>query len=356
MTRDIQSHLSTEQWAYLHGKPALTGTLKQTPQDFVVKEVLGFTPTNSGEHSFLWIKKTNLNTAYVAELLAKFCQVPLRNIGYAGRKDKRAETYQWFSVYHASRPKPDWNKFKQEDMEIVNRTFHDKKLKTGSLRGNTFSINIQLHQAPCETWLDERMKAISEQGVPNYFGQQRFGEMQTREGNMVLNGNLRLGERLLAGEAIKNRNKRSMVISALRSWLFNQMLSERIERGLFDCLLVGDVLQLSGSKSYFVCTKDEFSRNNQRRVDRDVQLTASLWGQGKPLSRDDALVFESSVVNEYRILGDKLTELGLKQERRATVLYVKDLDYQVDSDILKLKFELPSGAFATSVIREIVST
>lgn len=348
--------LTTDNWQYLHGKPRLSGSLKNKTEDFCVEEVLGFDLSNSGEHSFLWIKKTDTNTAFVGELLAKFAKVPLRNIGYAGRKDKYAVTYQWFSIYHANKPIPNWQKFSAQNVEIIKVSKHDKKLKTGALKSNKFKITINLSTSIDTDWLTSRIESIKRLGVPNYFGQQRFGEMRTSDDRLVLNGNLLLGEKFIQGEIIKNRNKRSMMISALRSWLFNQVVSKRIENEKIHIALWGDVMQLTGSKSYFVCHREDMPTMIDRLNKRDIQITAPMWGSGKQLSKEDAHAFENSVIEDYQMLCDKLSDIGLKQERRALLLYPEAFEYDVKGDILTLRFELPAGAFATSVIREIVNT
>jgi tRNA pseudouridine13 synthase len=348
--------LSTSNWQYLHGEPEFCGVIKQQADDFVVDEQLGFELTGEGEHHVLWVEKINTNTAYVAEQLSAFSGIPLRDIAYAGRKDKFARTRQYFSIYQGKHEAPNWDDFACANVKILTATRHNKKFRLGALAGNKFTLTIRDVHVQDVSQLQARIEAVSEFGVPNYYGQQRFGEMHTASG-IKLNGNLELALRMTQGEKIKNRNKRSMAISALRSWLFNEMLSYRIEQQQHRRIMTGDALQLSGSNSYFVVTReDDMVTLQQRLLDKDVQLTAPLFGDGKTAVTDQAQEFEANGSQAYAKMIKTLAGLGLKQERRPIILYPRDLDYQYIDSALTLSFSLPGGCFATSVLREIVNT
>lgn len=334
--------LDPQQWAYLHGKPQASGLLKQQPDDFVVKEELGFEPCGEGEHIYVWLRKSGLNSAYVAEQLARFAGVHPRAVTFSGRKDKYAVTEQWFGVHMPGKHDPDWKDFSLPGARILETKRHHKKLRTGIHKGNKFELVLRNLQH--SDTLEQRLKKLS-QGVPNYFGPQRFGSN---------NGNLHLGLRMLQGESIRNRQKRSMAISALRAWLFNQTLSERIRLGHFDKILTGDIMVLSGSNSYF-CAEAVDEALENRLGSGDILLSAPLWGQGLPDSRSDALKFEQQVAGQYEMLSKGLEELGLKQDRRAINLLPKNPQWQIADDTLKLTFSLPPGGFATALIREVLT-
>ncbi|WP_395345153.1 tRNA pseudouridine(13) synthase TruD [Ningiella sp. W23] len=356
-------------WEYLHGKPKAAGTLKASAEDFKVEEILGFELSREGEHHFLWVEKVDTNTAFVAEQLAKFSGIPLRDIGYAGRKDKFARTAQYFSVYQGKHSAPHWDAFSHPNISIIHHHRHNKKLRLGALQGNRFSLKLRNLENFSIEEFHTRIKAIQENGVPNYYGQQRFGQMKTSSGE-VFNGNLHLGFRLAAGEHIKNRNKRSMAISALRSFLFNAAVSARIKSNLHQTILLDDALMLSGSNSYFLATKDEdFDQLRQRLLQRDILLTAPLTGDDtvkklyaklakdkkcKPQSGNRAVDFEHQSLFEYMPILESLAKLGLKEERRSILMYPSDLEWAVDSNTLSISFVLPSGSFATSVVRELL--
>ncbi|UAA38119.1 tRNA pseudouridine(13) synthase TruD [Paraneptunicella aestuarii] len=368
------TNLSTEHWSYFLGKPEITAVLKQQPEDFQVTEILPFEPCGEGEHIFLWIEKTGLNTAFVGEQLAKFTGLHLRNVSFAGRKDKHAVTKQWFSIHAPGNQDFDWSSFELEGCRILNVIRHNKKLRTGSLSGNRFSITLR--ELNTTERLEERLNQIQLNGVPNYYGQQRFGEIrqatdpQTGEslsggsllGGSLLGGNLALAQKMIQGEEIRNRNKRSMAISALRSWLFNEFVHQRLQasRSLeqpqpYEHALPGDVFILSGSNSFF--SQEELDETIHNRLhERDINLSAPLWGKGELDSKLDALKLETEIAAQFDDICQHLASLGLKQERRNIWLFPKAMQWQIQHNTVTITFELPSGCFATSVIRELANT
>ena len=339
--------MQIDHWLYQYPKLDISGQLKSSAEDFQVTEILGYEPIGEGEHIYLWVRKTGLNTAYLAEQIAKFTQLPLRAVTYAGRKDKHAQTEQWFSVHLPGKGEFDWTKFKEPGAEVLKSIRHNKKLRTGVLKGNRF--NITLRQLSSTSGIDERLQQIKQTGVPNYYGSQRFGNTvhDPRGGNLVL------ADKMINGEAIRNRNKRSMAISALRSWLFNEMLNSRLQN---DCLtkpLSGDVMQLAGSHSFF-CASQIDNSIHQRLAQRDIYLSAPLWGKGQLASQAEALLFEHDFAQQHPTIVQTLEDLGLKQERRAMNLFPNDLVWSLANATLNLCFSLPAGTFATSVLRELI--
>lgn len=340
--------LSTEHWRYLHGKPTSKGDFKQIADDFVVEEQLSFSPSGEGEHLFLFIEKQNLNTGFVAQELAKHYGRKERDVAYAGRKDKFATTRQWFSVYLPGKSEKDKAPFDYPNCTVLAQTRHTKKLRLGAIDQNRFTIHLRNCELGKE--FDERIRQINTQGVPNYYGSQRFGNKH-EDGSR---GNLALAQLLISGEEIRKRDKRSMAISALRSWLFNEFVSQRIEKGLFHSALAGDVFLLNGSNSFF-------SEENlddalcSRLKDNDILLSAPLWGDGELACQSEAFEFEYPISQQYPDVTSTLARLGLKQERRAIHLHPKQFQADVSESDVKLQFSLPSGCFATSVIRELFS-
>ncbi|WP_100643736.1 tRNA pseudouridine(13) synthase TruD [Alteromonas facilis] len=344
--------LSTD-WQYLHGKPKAHARFKSLSQDFIVKEQLGYELTGSGEHVFLWIQKEALNTAFVAEQIAKFCGVPLRAVSYAGRKDKFAITQQWIGVHLPGNKDPDWNKFVLEGAQILSSTRHNKKLRTGQLKGNTFEICLR-DVTDMEEVLT-RANLIKQKGVPNYFAEQRFGVVRGADGKLHLGGNLDMAQRMINGETIRNRNKRSMAISALRSWFFNHVTSERIKSSCYHTILNGDAMQLCGSNSFFITeVVDEVL--SQRLASGDIAITAPMAGKGQWLTKSESLAFEQSCAQHVESVINTLAKLDLKQERRAISLTPEEFEWNVSGDDLNITLTLPSGSYATAVIRELVNT
>lgn len=339
--------MQIDHWLHQYPKLDIFGQFKVSNEDFQVTEILGYEPIGEGEHIYLWVRKSGLNTAYLAEQIAKFRQLPLRAVTYAGRKDKHAQTEQWFSVHLPGKGEFDWTKFNEPGAVILKSIRHNKKLRTGVLKGNRF--NITLRQLSSTSGIDERLQQIKQSGVPNYYGSQRFGNTthDPRGGNLVL------AEKMINGEAIRNRNKRSMAISALRSWLFNEILNSRLKNDCLNKPLTGDVMQLAGSNSFF-CAQQIDNNINQRLTQRDIYLSAPLWGKGALASESDALQFEENLVQQNLTVAKTLEDLGLQQERRAINLFPNDLEWSLADDTLNLTFSLPAGTFATSVLRELI--
>jgi len=339
--------MKTDHWLHQYPKLNILGQLKSSAEDFQVTEILGYEPIGEGEHIYLWVRKIGLNTAYLAEQIAKFTRLPLRAVTYAGRKDKHAQTEQWFSVHLPGKGEFDWTQFNEPGAEVLKSIRHNKKLRTGVLKGNRF--NITLRQLSSTSGIDERLQQIKHSGVPNYYGAQRFGNTlhDPRGGNLVL------ADKMINGETIRNRNKRSMAISALRSWLFNEILHSRLGNGFLNKPLSGDVMQLAGSNSFF-CAQQIDNSIIQRIQQRDIYLSAPLWGKGQLASESDALQFEHNLSQQYLIICQTLENLGLNQERRAINLFPNDLEWSWKNDTLNLIFSLPAGTFATSVLRELL--
>ena len=339
-------------WAYYLGQPAGTGVLKARPEDFIVTENLGYALSGEGEHVFLWIEKQGLNTAFVAEQLAKHTGLPLRQVTYAGRKDKHAVTRQWIGLHAPKGLKADPAKLGLEGFKVLEVHRHHKKLKVGQLQGNHFAITLR--DIDNFDDIERRLMVVRERGVPNYFGDQRFGVMRNAGGETQMGGTLSLGMRMVDGETIRNRNKRNMAISALRSALFNHVVSQRIADDVFDKVCIGDACALAGSNSFFVELGDTQSASQQRYDDKDLAPTAPLPGSEKSSVQGNMLDWEITALSSYTPVIDTLVQEGLVAARRAIKIWPKSLEWQRDHDKLQIQFGLPAGCFATSVLRECV--
>ncbi|MCU7552992.1 tRNA pseudouridine(13) synthase TruD [Alteromonas sp. ASW11-19] len=346
--------LTTQHWEYRYGHPVSTGIFKFQADDFQVTEDLGYQPSGEGEHQFIFVEKENTNTAYLAEQIARHTGLPLRQVTYAGRKDKYAVTRQWFGLHAPGQDDFDFSGFNLEGVRVLRHTRHHKKLKTGQLKGNAFQI--QLRQVINPEAVEEKLQQISTQGVPNYYGEQRFGVMRMNDqGEVMRGGNLVLAERMIAGETIRHRNKRSMALSALRSWLFNEVISHRIATNTFDTVLPGDAVMLQGSNSFFVNDGTD-SELQARYEEADLSPTAPLWGDGELPSQSQARTMESNLASTYSHVSDFLQTTGFEQERRPIKIWPQQLEWVTKGDTLTLSFSLPSGCFATSVLRECIET
>lgn len=327
-----------------HGGPVASGQLRTRPEDFQVEEIMGFEPDGEGEHALLRIRKTNANTEWVARRLAAHAGLPASAVSYAGLKDRHAVTSQWFSVHLGPRDEPSWDAFEAEGVEILEVHRHRRKLRRGALRGNRFRIRVRGVQVE-RTLVDERSEQIKRRGVPNYFGDQRFGRAQ---------GNLRAAHALFSGESGRiGRHLRGMWLSAARSQLFNELLALRVQRGDWDCPLPGDCMQLAGSRSHFlVDVVDETLR--ARVAAFDVDPSGPLWGAGEGLTRGEPAQLEQAAIQGFCLWAEGLAAAGLRQERRPLRIRANGLETVFREGALELAFELPAGAYATTVLRELV--
>lgn len=328
---------------YAHGGPPLDGRLRVMPEDFMVEEILGYEADGGGEHVLLTVEKRGANTDWVARELARFAGVRPVAVGYAGLKDRHAVTRQAFSVQLAGRPEPDWSRFAHDGVRVLARARHGRKLRRGALQGNRFRLRLRDVAGDRER-AEEVLQAVRLRGVPNYFGEQRFG----RGG-----GNIEQARAVFAGRRV-NRHTRSLLVSAARSRLFNDVLAERVRRGAWDRPLDGEVWCLAGSRSWF--GPEEFTPVlEQRLASGDIHPSGPLWGQGDPPTRAEARAVELAAVEADRPLATGLERQGLDQDRRPLRLLPGDFSWQwPEPDVLQLDFSLPAGSYATVVARELV--
>ena len=333
--------------AYVTTAPEISGTIRTTPEDFQVDEDLGFEPDGAGEHVFLKIRKRNANTDWVARQIARVAGVRPGDVSYAGMKDRNAVTTQWFSVQLPGRDMPDWAPLLSDNLQVLSALRNSRKLRRGALRGNRFMLVVRGLSATSSE-LEQRLQRIALQGVPNYFGEQRFGQDA---------GNLDKAEAMFTGKLkVRDRHVRGLYLSAARSQLFNQVLSQRVAAGTWNRALPGEALMLEGTHSVFVADIID-ATIEQRLAALDIHPTGPLWGRGLSLARDQALAIEQAALAGFEIFRSGLEQAGLSQERRALRLPVADFQWQFPgNDSVQLSFRLPAGAYATSVLRELVTT
>ena len=358
-------------------KPPIKQALyKAKPEDFVVNERLEVDFTGQGEHLWLHIKKSGINTAYLAKLLSEWADIPLRDVGYSGLKDRLALTTQWFSLRLPKKQKPDSDFApvdikEHETVKIIAEHWHNKKLNRGTHNANQFVITLRdIEFAKDQTLgdkssVEQHLQTISKTGVPNYFGPQRFGF----GGNNIREALNLFARPLKSTSSAKKKNKRksalreqnSMELSAARSLIFNQILAARVQDGSWNTGLNGEGFNLNGSGSIFA--SEHMDETLQARVaSGDIHPTAVMWGAGNDKVAGDAAELENTVVQQDALLAALATGLEqreVKAQRRALRLPVEDLswrwaDEQDEEQTLVLSFTLTTGSFATSVLASVV--
>jgi tRNA pseudouridine13 synthase len=318
--------------------------IRSQPEDFRVQEIPLIEPSGEGSHLWLELEKRGANTNWVAEQLAVAAGAALRDVGFAGMKDRHAVTSQWFSVCLQEAGNPDWKSWSIPDVNIIQARRHSRKLKRGALKANHFRIVLRRLSGDT-AGLEPRLETVRSQGVPNYFGPQRFG----------FNGaNVERGVRWLRHGGRLSRSRRSIYISAVRSFLFNQVLSRRVEDASWNRLLDGDVAILDGSRSLFTCDMPD-AELSRRCSSFDIHPSGPLPGSAGMVPMRQAWKVENEALEEHASIVETLHSARIRADRRALRLTVGKLQWELSADVLVLSFELGAGGYATSLLSELVS-
>lgn len=326
------------------GAAVLSARIRTTAEDFFVEEIAGFEPSGEGEHLLLTIEKRGLNTTAVAKRLADWAGLPEMAVGYAGMKDRHAVTRQRFSVHLPKRIAPDTKGLQSEDLDVLSSTWHNRKLPRGALAGNRFVLVLR-EVAGERTAIEARLRQIAAHGLPNWFGEQRFG----RGGD-----NVESALSMFAGRRVRH-DQRSILLSAARSELFNRVLAARVRDASWDGGLEGEVWILSGSRSVFGPEPwDEILAGRLARF--DIHPSGPLWGAGELRCAARCAEIELSALDgdDALVLRKGLQDAGLKQERRALRLVAEGLTWTWQEEAaLSLSFSLPPGSYATALLQEL---
>ncbi len=340
-----------------HGASLGRAILRESPEAFIVDEQLGFEASGEGEHVLLHVEKRALNTLDVQSAIASLASVPLRDVGYAGLKDKWACTRQWFSVPIPASREPDWRQLERDveaagdgsGLQVLAAARHSRKLRRGAHRANRFVLRLRLRERLAATAVDqlgERIQALCEAGFPNYFTEQRFG---------YRGRNLEQARALFAGRKL-SKVQRSMALSAARSLLFNEVLASRVARGSWCEALDGDVLMLAGSQSVFLAETgvDQRAQLQRRLRACDIHVSGPLPGEGGVQATGEAGEIEQAVLARHAELQQGLVDARASAQRRAMRALVGEMQWALCDDVLELQFELERGSYATALLRELL--
>jgi tRNA pseudouridine13 synthase len=328
------------------GIPGTGGRIKVEPADFTVEEVPAYEPSGSGDHLYLWLEKTGVSSEALVRELARRINVPPRDIGTAGRKDRHAVTRQWVSVPKIAEPL--LPRIDGDGVRILNVSRHNNKLRIGHLKGNHFSILVRDADPARAADAEHSLAMIRDNGLPNYYGPQRFGH----DGR-----NAELGLKLLAGERLCVPPPRlQLYASAAQSYLFNHYLSKRLADGLFRTVLPGDVLMKYPAGGLFVSSD---AAVDQPRLDaREVVPGGPMFGAKTFAAGASAAERENETLEHYQLSHEQFVrrEKLFPGTRRHAIVYPTDLQAAWEPAGLRLQFFLPAGSYATVLVAEITKT
>lgn len=330
--------------ARAHGEPLGRARIRVSPEDFVVDEELPFTPDGAGEHLLVQVEKRGHNTTWVGQKLSSFAGIHPRLVSFSGRKDRHAVTRQWFSLQLTGKADPDWSQFNEEGMRVLASARHGRKLRIGTHRINRFVLTLRDVTADAAA-IEARLATIAREGVPNYLGEQRFG---------VDGGTLALAREAVATGRLPPRpDRRSLLISALRSEAFNHVLDARVREGTWNRLLPGELVMLDGTGGRWFAD-DGDPALAARCAALDVHPGGPLPGSGGAQPTGEALAVESRLLARYDAELAALARWKVEAGRRALRSRVIDLAHSWPAPgVLRLSFTLWRGSFATVVLREL---
>lgn len=332
--------------------PGLGGTIKEQIEDFVVEEIPAYPPEESGEFLFLWVEKRGLSAEQLTSHLARDLGIAHQDVGMAGMKDRQAITRQMVSV--PAKCEPRLPQVTHEQIRILEIHRHRHKLRTGHLRGNRFSVLVRgaaddaLEKAAA---IDERIKSA---GCPNYFGDQRFG----RDAETLQLGLDLLRGRKSPGSIPRARRKflLRLALSAVQSAIFNRALTDRLRAGTIHRVFAGDVMQVTASGGPFVV--EDIEREQTRYDARETVLSGPIFGPKMKRATGEAGLAEEQLLTAYGFTAgafEKFSNLT-PGTRRPYLIWPAELQIASEPDGLRLQFTLPSGCYATVVLREFQKT
>ncbi len=322
--------------------PGTGGIIKAIPEHFQVEELLPYAPCGEGEHVFVKLRRTGWNTADVATALGEVFGLKGPDIGWGGRKDKNAVITQTISLrLPVDMPLTEvGERIKQLPFDIIAIERHRNKLKTGHVAANRFRIVLSGVDPHANQRAETIAAAVKDFGVANYYGEQRFGyhyHNLDRAAALVKRGKA-------------HGRKDTFMVSVLQSALFNYWLIERIQRGEFNTLLQGDIVRKADTGGLFIV--DDLDEAVRRFTARKITYTGPIYGHKMMAAVGPAGDCENSVLQRFGLDLGVFKPLRAPGSRRAAILYLHDLAVKPASEGLEFTFTLPSGAYATTVLRE----
>jgi tRNA pseudouridine13 synthase len=327
--------------------PGVGGRIKAELDDFVVEEIPAYEASGAGEHLYLWVEKRGVGPEFFARTIAQRIGVPAGEVGTAGLKDRYAVSRQWVSV--PARAEANLKRIDGDGVTVLDVKRHANKLKPGHLRGNRFRILIRGADRTQEPSAAAIIDRISHNGMPNYYGPQRFG----RDGSTA-----ELGFRCLAGKASKRLRPFlfKFALSAAQSVMFNDVLGRRHRDGLLRTVLPGDVMMKWPAGGMFVA--EDVAAEQARFDARETVTGGPMFGSRTYPAQAVAAEREAAVLADHGITPATFARFGklASGTRRHNLVYLDDLNAEWEPAGLRLTFTLPSGSYATVLLREVMKT
>ncbi|MCB9707734.1 MAG: tRNA pseudouridine(13) synthase TruD [Myxococcales bacterium] len=331
-----------------HAVAPVSGTWREESSDFLVDEIAAYNPSGTGEHLFVRFEKREINTADAVRMIAKAIGADPGGAGFAGLKDRHAITTQWASFFHPSMPNS-LDSLALPGIRVLEFAPHPHKLRTGHLHGNRFRIRLR-GAAQQIAMVTETFRVLEQQGVPNYYGAQRFGH----------NNLARAKDWLIENRPPpRSRFDRKLLVSVLQSSVFNDVLSQRIDCQEMSTAIEGDLLRKENSGGMF--TTSDLSDAQQRVMNWEISPTGPMvglkmrWPEADALAREKAILAQSGidddVLNRFRRAGQ-----GTRRPLRVKLGESRVSVHAECSNDLDIEFVLPSGSYATAVMREVLKS
>ena len=343
---------------------------KATPDDFIVEELPLYEPSGVGTHTWLWIQKRGMTSHAVARALAQRLRKNPADAGIAGLKDAQAVTRQWITFENVSESPDDIAAFSDENMKVLSVTRHANKLRMGHLRGNRFVIRIRSAGDPTgaaatQAMLERAQQVLTilkQRGIPNYFGEQRFGNAGTNAamGKLLVQGDTKgfSAAMIAAGQARQahDRKLRNLIVNAFQSELFNRVVAARMPD--LGTLLAGDLASLHRNSAVFKIATAEDAQREQPRADaHEISPSGPIFGPKMAQPEGVPGEIETRILNEAGVtsadFGRKEAEHQPGARRPLRIFFIEEPDASIDLNDVLLRFALPSGSYATVVLNEM---
>ncbi|MCR9115491.1 MAG: tRNA pseudouridine(13) synthase TruD [bacterium] len=328
----------------------IEGVIKSQPEDFVVEEIPSYQPCGEGEHLYLWVEKRDVSAEELVRDISATAGVSRNDVGIAGMKDRFAVTRQLVSI--PAKSQPNFANWKHDQIKILSQDLHGNKLRSGHLRGNKFEIVVRRIDPEMFGRIEPIVDFLHANGIPNLFGRQRFG----RQNETLKTGFDLITGRLKPGKIPRSRRKflLRLALSSVQSYLFNQYVGARIEAGFFRQVLLGDVMEVRASGGKFIV--EDVAAEQARFEQGETSITGPIYGPKMKQPTDAAAELEADLLEKNGLSAEDFARFQrlTTGSRRAIALGRVEIDWDIKDSALTLRFELPSGSYATVVLREFL--